>query len=82
MDPFALGGIGIGLVLLFLVMRVPIAFALGAVAAGCTFVFYAWPVGRDRGEPRQPPPSAGLESREGTAKDTLPTGARSGPQKM
>ena len=47
MDPFALGGIGLGLVLLFLVMRVPIAFALGAVAAGCTFVFYSWPVGRE-----------------------------------
>ena len=47
MDPFVLGSIGISLVLIFLVLRVPIAFALGAVAAGCTFVFYAWPPGRE-----------------------------------
>ena len=46
MDPFVLGGVGIVLVLLFLFLRVPIAFALGSVAAGLTFVFYAWPVGR------------------------------------
>ncbi|MEZ5649904.1 MAG: TRAP transporter large permease [Burkholderiaceae bacterium] len=45
MEPFELGSIGIALVLLFLALRVPIAFALGAVAAGCTFVFYAWPAG-------------------------------------
>lgn len=45
MDPFLLGSIGIGLVLLFLALRVPIAFALGSVAAGCTFIFYAWPPG-------------------------------------
>lgn len=47
MDPFTLGGIGLGLVLVLLVLRVPIAFSLGAVAAACTFVFYAWPEGRD-----------------------------------
>lgn len=47
MDPFLLGAVGLGLVLLFLVLRVPIAFALGSVAAGCTFLFYAWPVGRE-----------------------------------
>ena len=47
MDPFALGGIGLALVLLFLVLRVPIAFSLGSVAAACTFVFYAWPQGRE-----------------------------------
>ena len=47
MDPFVLGGIGLTLVLLFLVLRVPIAFSLGSVAAACTFVFYAWPQGRE-----------------------------------
>ena len=47
MDPFVLGGIGFALVLALLVLRVPIAFTLGAVAAGCTLIFYAWPAGRE-----------------------------------
>ncbi|MCX7560624.1 TRAP transporter large permease [Sulfitobacter sp. F26204] len=45
MDPFVLGGMGMVLVLVLLILRVPIAFSLGAVAAGCTFLFYAWPPG-------------------------------------
>ncbi len=47
MDPFMLGICGFLLVVLLLVLRVPIAFALGAVAVGCTFLFYAWPEGGD-----------------------------------
>lgn len=47
MDPFVLGGVGISLVLVLLMLRVPIAFSLGAVAAGCTLLFYAWPPGRE-----------------------------------
>jgi tripartite ATP-independent transporter DctM subunit len=45
MDPFFLGALSIGLVLLFLALRVPIAFALGSVAGACTFLLYAWPAG-------------------------------------
>lgn len=47
MDPFVLGGLGFGAVLILLILRVPIAFALGATAAACTLVFYAWPPGRE-----------------------------------
>ncbi|WP_334129375.1 TRAP transporter large permease [Sneathiella sp.] len=45
MDPFMLGIAGFLLVILLLVLRVPIAYSLGAVAVGCTFLFYAWPTG-------------------------------------
>jgi tripartite ATP-independent transporter DctM subunit len=45
MDPFLLGVCGFAIVLLLLGFRVPIAFSLGSVAVGCTFLFYAWPAG-------------------------------------
>lgn len=47
MDPSLLGAAGMGLALLLLVLRVPIAFALGAAAVGGIFLFFAWPVGRE-----------------------------------
>jgi len=47
MDPFVLGISGFSLVLVLLVLRVPIAFCLGSVAVGCTFLFYSWPQGGD-----------------------------------
>ncbi len=46
MDPFLLGTIGVSALLLLMALRVPIAFSLGAVAAICTLIFYAWPEGR------------------------------------
>jgi len=45
MDPTALAVTGLVAVLLLLVLRVPIAFALGAVASVGLFVFFAWPEG-------------------------------------
>jgi len=45
MDPTALAVTGLVAVLVLLVLRVPIAFALGAVASVGLFVFFAWPEG-------------------------------------
>ena len=45
MDPIVLAGAGLAAVLVLLVLRVPIAFALGAVASIGLAVFYAWPEG-------------------------------------
>ncbi|GGE23677.1 TRAP transporter, DctM subunit [Gemmobacter megaterium] len=53
MDPTTIGAIGFVVVLLLLVLRVPIGFALAAVATICVFLVYAWRPGRafnfDRG---------------------------------
>ncbi len=46
MDPILLGGLGMGVTLLLLILRVPIAFALGGVAVTGIFLFFAWPEGR------------------------------------
>ncbi len=47
MDPTTVGAIGFAVVLFLLVLRVPIGFALGGVAAICVFVVYSWRPGRD-----------------------------------
>ena len=46
MDPTTIGAIGFAVVLLLLIVRVPIGFALGCVAAICVFLVYAWRPGR------------------------------------
>jgi tripartite ATP-independent transporter DctM subunit len=43
MDPALLGALGIGMALVLLVLRVPVAFALGAAALGGIFCFFAFP---------------------------------------
>ncbi len=45
MDPLTLGVGGFVTILILLMARVPIAFALGSVAVVCTLTFYSWPVG-------------------------------------
>jgi len=47
MDPTTIGAIGFFVVLVLLVLRVPIGFALGGVAAVCVFFVYAWRPGRE-----------------------------------
>lgn len=47
MDPILLGLGGFVTILLLLMARVPIAFALGSVAVVCTITYYSWPVGRE-----------------------------------
>lgn len=47
MDVELLGALGMATALVLLVLRVPIAFALGAVAVGGIFLFFAWPEGRE-----------------------------------
>lgn len=49
MDPYLLGLVGLGISLVLIALRVPIAFALGAVAVICIFLFFALSGG---GEPR------------------------------
>jgi len=46
MDPFVLGSTGFFLLLVFLALRVPIAFSLGSIAVFCIVIFFAWPEGR------------------------------------
>lgn len=43
MDPVLLGSLGMGFALLLMVIRVPVAFALGAAAVGGMFLFFAFP---------------------------------------
>jgi tripartite ATP-independent transporter DctM subunit len=43
MDPVLLGSLGMGLALLLLIIRVPVAFALGAAAVGGMFAYFAFP---------------------------------------
>lgn len=45
MDPVTLGALGLAAALGLLVLRVPVAFALGAAALGGIFLFFAWPAG-------------------------------------
>lgn len=45
MTPILLIGLAISAILVLLVLRIPIAFALGFVATVSLFVFYAWPAG-------------------------------------
>jgi len=47
MDPLVLGVVGFGLLLVFLVLRVPIAFSLGSIAVFCIVIYFSWPEGRD-----------------------------------
>lgn len=47
MDPTTIGAIGFAVVLILLVVRVPIGFALVAVASVCVFFVYAWRPGRE-----------------------------------
>ncbi|SEP93093.1 TRAP transporter large permease [Thalassovita taeanensis] len=43
MDPTLVGIIGLAVALLLIALRTPIAFALGAVAITCIFIFFAFP---------------------------------------
>ena len=43
MDPVVLGCLGMGFALLLLIVRVPVAFALGAASVGGMFLFFAFP---------------------------------------
>ncbi len=45
MDPTLLGALGMTAALILLMLRVPIAFALGAAAVGGMFLYFAWPAG-------------------------------------
>ena len=46
MAPFVLGTTGFFLLLVFLALRVPIAFSLGSIAVACIVLFFSWPEGR------------------------------------